>query len=73
MCSPRRVLDLPPINIPLGQLLDVLLGNRTLNPELSDEGFPNLFLRFVVELFEMQRDVDAREEGGVEGLYAVRG
>ena len=72
--GPTRILDLPPIHIALRQLLDELLGHRTLrNSGLLDECVPYLHLRRDGELIEVQRNVDARQESLIKGCDAVRG
>ena len=72
MRSPTRILDLPSVNIPLREFLDLLGGDGLGRIDLGDERRPDLFFGFLGELLEVQGDVDAREEGFVEGFDAVR-
>lgn len=73
-----RVLDLPPIHLARREPRDELRlrvharrGRR--DAGLAEEGAPDLGARGEGELAEVERDVDAREEGGVERGDAVRG
>ena len=66
-----RVLDLPSVGAALREH-----GHKYLHicdTSLAKEGAPDLRLRVLGELVKVERDVDAREEGLVEGLDAVRG
>ena len=71
MRRPTRILNLPSVNIPLREFLDLLGGDRLGRVDLGDERRPDLFFGFLGELLEVQGDVDAREEGFVKGFDAV--
>jgi len=71
---PRRILDLTSVHTPPRQLRDLLMTDlRSCEAQLAYERRPDLFLGRLGELMEVQRNVDAREEGFVECLDAVRG
>ena len=69
--SAHSVLDLPSIDRPRRERVNDLLRERRTN--LAQECHPDLLARSGSKLLEMQSDVDAREEGLVEGFHAVRG
>ena len=55
-----NVLGLPSIDIPLGQLLDLLRAGRlNIVPHLADEGIPYLDFGRKGKRTEVQRNVDA--------------
>ena len=62
-----------PVDVARRELQDEVLPKvRVGHAGLAEERAPDLRLRRRTELPEVQRDVDAREEGLVEGLDAVR-
>ena len=69
--GPACVLDLAPIDVALRERRDGLV--RKHGADLFEEGSPNGKFCLLGELVEVQGDVDAREEGVVEGLDPVRG
>ena len=68
-----RVLDLSPVDRPLRESEQLLVGHRFRGVHLLQERAPDLHASVGRELLEVQGDVDAREEGLVEGLDAVGG
>ena len=73
MGGPRRVLDLPSVDIPLCQLLDLLITEIDGITHLLDECRPDLLLGGLRERLEVQGNVDTAEERFVECLDAVGG
>lgn len=74
MSCPRCVLDLAPIDATLRKIFDLFLRDaRRRVPHLLDESLPDLFLGVLREVAEVERNVDARKEGLVEGLHAIGG
>ena len=66
-----RVLDLPAVDAPPGEVADLRVGD--VRVDLADERGPDLLLGLLRELVKVQRDVDPREEGLVERFDPVRG
>jgi len=73
MGSPRRILDLPSVDIPLCQLLDLLVTKIDSITHFLDKCRPDLLLRGLRERLEVQGNVDTAEERFVECLDAVGG
>lgn len=73
MGSPRRVLDLPSVDIPLCQLLDLLVTKINSITHFLDECRPDLLLGGLGEGLEVQGNVDTAEERFIECLHAVGG
>jgi hypothetical protein len=74
MSRPRGVLDLTPIDATLRQISDLLLLDaRRRATHLLYKSPPHLLLGVLREVAEVERNVDARKEGLVEGLHAVGG
>jgi hypothetical protein len=71
MCSPRGVLDLPPVHIPPRQVLDLL--RREIRTDLFEEGRPDLLLGLLSELLKVKSDVNTGQKGLVECFDSVRG
>lgn len=71
MRRPRSILNLPPINLPFRQLVNLLLRKRLLRSCFLDKRRPDLFLRGKREFAEVEGDVDTGEEGFVEGSDSV--
>lgn len=71
---PDGVFDLPPVDLALRELVkEVLPESGRLHTDFTEEGGPDLLARVLGELVEVQRDVDAREEGLVESFNPVGG
>ena len=68
-----RVLDLPSVDRPLPEVAQLLVGHRVCGAHLLKEGTPDLNACVGRELLEVERDVDAREEGFIKSLDAVGG
>ena len=74
LSRPARVLDLPPVDLALRELLNERIIDFGLgHAGLGEERAPDLLLRVHGELGEVQGDVNTREEGLVERGDAVRG
>lgn len=77
ICSPRGILHLPSINIPLRELPQLRLRHTSVGADshasAGQKRTPDLRTRRRGQRAEVQRNVDAREERFVEGLDAVRG
>lgn len=73
MSRPNRILNLPPIDIPQSQRVNLLGGDGARSPDLGDESCPDLNFRFLRKVAEMERDVDTREERFVEYFDTIGG
>ena len=74
--GPACVLDLAPIDVALRELLHEVVAQAPVavgHAGLAEECAPDLDFGGDGELAEVQGDVDARQEGLVEGGDAVRG
>ena len=73
LSCPRRILDLPSINVPHCQLGNLLRCDRSRSTNPRDEGVPDLDFGLLRKLVEMEGDVDTREEGFIECFDTIGG
>lgn len=75
-CRPCRVLDLPTVDIALGKGLQHVfseLAATNVDSHFLQERAPDLHLRVLGELLEVQSHMYTRQEGLIERLDSVRG
>ena len=73
MSRPNRILNLPPIDIPQSQRVNLFRSDGARSADLGDESCPDLNFRFLRKVAEMERDVDTREERFVEYFDTIGG
>lgn len=73
MRSTHCILNLSPVDFLFCQLRNLFIAYYMLSPGFDDERLPYLHLGCMRELREVQGNMDTREEGFVEYLYAIGG
>ena len=73
MSRPNRILNLPPIDIPQSQRVNLLRSDGARSPDLGDESCPDLNFRFLRKIVKMESHVNTGEEGFVECLDTIGG